>query len=88
MPSTIKNKPFIFDNKLLSLIFNFNKKMNYIKKIGIHNVLVLLLCLVIIVIAEYLFLTGHELHGIFLGLWAPTILGIIIFLKLIDNGSK
>lgn len=62
--------------------------MNYLKKIGIHNVLALLLCLVIIVIAEYLFLSGHQLHGIFLGLWAPTIIGIMIFLKLIDNGSK
>jgi len=62
--------------------------MNYFKKIGIHNVLVLLLCIVIIVVAEYLFLSGHELHGLFLGLWAPTIIGIMIFIKLIDNESK
>ncbi|WP_290700033.1 hypothetical protein [Lacinutrix sp.] len=62
--------------------------MNYIKKIGIHNALVLFLCIIIIVIAEYLFLTGHQLHGIFLGLWAPTIIGILIFFKLVDNGPK
>jgi len=62
--------------------------MNYFKKIGIHNVLVFLLCIVIIVVAEYLFLSGHELHGLFLGLWAPTIIGIMIFIKLIDNESK
>ncbi len=62
--------------------------MDYIKKIGLHNALILLLCLCIIIFAEYLFLTGNELHGIFLGLWAPTIIGVMIFFKLIDNGSK
>ncbi|RLJ68645.1 hypothetical protein CLV86_0031 [Lacinutrix venerupis] len=62
--------------------------MNYFKRIGIHNILMLILCLIIILVAEYLFLTGNEIHGIFLGLWVPTILGLMIFLKLIDNGSK
>ncbi|APY00523.1 hypothetical protein BWR22_09395 [Lacinutrix venerupis] len=62
--------------------------MNYFKRIGLHNILMLILCLIIILVAEYLFLTGNEIHGIFLGLWVPTILGLMIFLKLIDNGSK
>ena len=62
--------------------------MNLIKKMKPANVLMLVLCLVIIVVAEYLFLTGHHLHGIFVGLWAPTLLGVMIYLKLIEHGSK
>lgn len=48
----------------------------------------LLLCAVIIIVAEYLFLSGDQLHGIFVGLWAPTLLGVMIYLKLVDDGSK
>ena len=62
--------------------------MNYFKKLGTANLLMLLLCAVIIIVAEYLFLTGDQLHGIFVGLWAPTLLGVMIYLKLIDHGSK
>lgn len=62
--------------------------MNYFKKIGTANVLMLILCAVIILIAEYLFLTGYQMHGLFVGLWAPTLLGVMIYLKLVDNGSK
>lgn len=50
--------------------------------------MMLLLCAVIIIVAEYLFLTGDQMHGLFIGLWAPTLLGVMIYLKLIDNGSK
>jgi hypothetical protein len=53
------------------------------KKIGTGNIFMLSICVLIILIAEYLFLTGDRLHGIFLGLWAPTILGVMIYLKLI-----
>ena len=60
--------------------------MNFIKKIGTANFFMLALCAVIILVAEYLFLNGNELHGIFIGLWAPTLLGIVIFLKQIKNG--
>ena len=52
--------------------------MNYFKKLGTANVLMLILCAVIILVAEYLFLTGDQLHGIFVGLWAPTLLGVMI----------
>jgi len=48
----------------------------------------LMLCLVIILVAEYLFVTGNETHGLFIGLWAPTLLGLMIYLKLISNGDK
>ncbi|MGC6285500.1 MAG: hypothetical protein ACON4X_07575 [Polaribacter sp.] len=59
-----------------------------IKKLGIANLLILILLLAIIIIAEWLFLTGHKLHGIFIGLWAPTLLGIVIYLKLIKNERR
>ena len=62
--------------------------MNVIKKLGIANTLMLSLCILIIIIAEYLFLTGNTLHGIFVGLWAPTLLGVMIYLKLIRHESK
>ncbi|AOW16010.1 hypothetical protein LPB03_00405 [Polaribacter vadi] len=58
------------------------------KNLGTANILMLLLCLLIIIIAEYLFLTGDKLHGIFIGLWAPTLLGVMIYLKLITNERK
>lgn len=62
--------------------------MNYIKKLGYGNFFMLMLCLVIILVAEYLFVTGNETHGLFIGLWAPTLLGLMIYLKLISNGDK
>ena len=62
--------------------------MNLIKKMKPANVFMLVLCLVIIIIAEYLFLKGDRLHGIFVGLWAPTLLGVMIYLKLIEHGNK
>lgn len=62
--------------------------MKFIKILGKANLLMLLLCLLIIIVAEYLFLTGDRLHGIFLGLWAPTLLGVLIYLKLIKNERR
>ena len=62
--------------------------MSFIKKLGTPSLLMLILCAIIIIIAEYLFLTGHELHGIFLGLWAPMVLGLVILFKIITNDSK
>jgi len=60
----------------------------YFKKLGTANLLMLLLCALIILVAEYLFLTGEEYHGIFVGLWAPTLLGVMIYLKIVTNDSK
>ena len=48
----------------------------------------LVICAIIIIVAEYLFLTGEQLHGIFIGLWAPMILGLMILFKLVNHGSK
>lgn len=62
--------------------------MNFFRRIGTANLLMLGLCIVIIVLAEYLFLSGDKLHGIFLGLWAPTLLGVMIFLKLIRRERR
>jgi hypothetical protein len=62
--------------------------MKFIQKLGLANALMLVLCALIILVAEYLFLSGDELHGIFIGLWAPMLLGLLIFFKLIQNGSK
>jgi hypothetical protein len=62
--------------------------MNFIKKIGLSNLLMLALCFMIIVIAEYMFLSGNKLHGIFIGLWAPTLLGVLIYLKLIEHERR
>lgn len=41
----------------------------------------LLLVFSIIVVAEYRFLQGKELEAIFIGIWGPTLLGLINFLK-------
>ena len=62
--------------------------MNFIKKIGWANLLMLVLCFIIIIIAEYLFLSGNTLHGIFIGLWAPTLLGVLIYLKIIEHERR
>ena len=62
--------------------------MNFIKKIGWSNLLMLALCFIIIIIAEYLFLSGNKLHVIFIGLWAPTLLGVLIYLKLIEHERR
>ena len=62
--------------------------MDYFKKLGTANLFMLILCAVIIIVAEYLFLSGDQMHGIFVGLWAPTLLGVMIYLKLVDHGSK
>ncbi|OIQ24070.1 hypothetical protein [Lacinutrix sp. MedPE-SW] len=62
--------------------------MSFLKKLGLANFLMLLLCLIILIFAEYLFLSGEKLSGIFLGLWVPTLLGLMIYLKLVANGDK
>ena len=48
----------------------------------------LVLCILIIIVAEYLFLSGDKLHGIFIGLWAPTLLGVMIYLKMISHERR
>lgn len=55
--------------------------IHFLKKIGWMNGLMLLVVFSIIAVAEYRFLNGYELEAIFIGLWAPTILGLMNFLK-------
>jgi len=62
--------------------------MNFFKKLGTAYLMMLVLCIIIIIVAEYLFLSGEELHGIFIGMWAPMLLGLLILFKLVDDGSK
>lgn len=62
--------------------------MNIFKKFGALNTFMFVLVAAIIIVAEYLFLTGDKLHGIFIGLWAPTLLGVMIYLKLTNNGGR
>jgi hypothetical protein len=62
--------------------------MKLIKNLQAADILMLALCLLIILVSEYLFLTGDKLHGIFIGLWAPTLLGVMIYLKLIKNERR
>ncbi|MFD0860712.1 hypothetical protein ACFQ1M_00720 [Sungkyunkwania multivorans] len=54
---------------------------NFIQKIGIINAVMLLVVLSIIIVAEYVFIKIDKIDGIFIGLWAPTILGFMNFLK-------
>lgn len=62
--------------------------MKFLQKLGKANTTMLVLCAVIIIVAEYLFLSGEELHGIFIGLWAPMLLGLLILFKMVNDGSK
>ncbi|WP_224489923.1 hypothetical protein [Robertkochia flava] len=52
-----------------------------IKRYGIWNIVMILVVLVTIIVAETIFLMGHKLSGIFIGLWAPTILGFMNYFK-------
>jgi len=53
----------------------------FVKAIGLINVIMLLIVLAIIVVAEITFLSGQKLEAIFIGLWAPTVLGFMIYLN-------
>lgn len=53
----------------------------FIKRIGFWNVVMLVVVLITIVISETVFLMGHKLSGLFIGLWAPTILGFMNYFK-------
>ncbi len=53
----------------------------FISRIGIMNVIMLLVVLSIIVVSEYLFMSGKKLDAIFVAFWAPTILGFMNYLK-------
>jgi hypothetical protein len=53
----------------------------FVERLGWMNVVLLVLVLSIIVVSELRFLQGEKLEAIFIGLWAPTILGFMNYLK-------
>ncbi|MGB5170280.1 hypothetical protein [Eudoraea sp.] len=53
----------------------------FIQKLGVMNVIMLLVVLSIIIVSEVMFLSGNKLEGIFIAFWAPTILGFMNYLK-------
>jgi hypothetical protein len=55
---------------------------NFLKRLGWMNALMLLVVFSIIVVAETRYLQGHIQEAIFIGLWAPTILGLMNYLKI------
>ncbi len=54
---------------------------NFLERFGWMNIIMLLVVLSIIVVSEMRFLQGDKLEAIFIGLWAPTILGFMNYLK-------
>ena len=60
----------------------------FIRKIGIGYFLMIIIVLTIIIVAEYIFLYVSKMHGIFIGLWAPVVIGFMIFFKQLENGSR
>ncbi|MGA9237922.1 hypothetical protein [Robiginitalea sp.] len=53
----------------------------FVERVGWMNVVLLVVVLSIIVVSELRFLQGEKLEAIFIGLWAPTILGFMNYLK-------
>ena len=54
---------------------------NFIERVGAMNCIMLLVVFSIIVLSEYMFLSGKKLDAIFIAFWAPTILGFMNYLK-------
>lgn len=54
---------------------------NFIDRVGLANVIMLIVVFSIIVVSEVLFLSGKKLDAIFIAFWAPTILGFMNYLK-------
>jgi hypothetical protein len=54
----------------------------YLKSFGPGGIIGLAATLGIIVVSEYLFFSGQEVKAVFVGLWAPTLLGFLNYMKL------
>ena len=59
----------------------FKMFKRFVKRVGIMNVVMLLVVISIIVVSEVLFLSGKKMDAIFIAFWAPTILGFMNYLK-------
>lgn len=54
---------------------------DFVERVGVMNCIMLLVVLSIIIVSEYLFLSGEKMDAIFIAFWAPTILGFMNYLK-------
>ncbi len=54
---------------------------DFIERVGVMNVIMLLVVISIIIVSEYKFLAGDKLDAIFIAFWAPTILGFMNYFK-------
>ncbi len=54
---------------------------NFLNRLGWMNALMLVVVFSIIVVAETRYLQGHVQEAIFIGLWAPTLLGLMNYFK-------
>ena len=58
-------------------------KKNKMKKFSISEILILAVCVICIFVSEYIYLVqGNALKAIFIGLWPPTILGLVNFINI------
>jgi hypothetical protein len=57
--------------------------MKMLKKFSISEILILVVCVVCIFVSEYIYLVqGDPYKAIFIGLWPPTILGLLNFVNI------
>lgn len=54
----------------------------YIQSLGPIGIIGLATTMIIIIVAEVLFFSGNETKALFVGLWAPTLLGVLNYIKL------
>jgi hypothetical protein len=53
------------------------------KKFSISEILILVVCVTCIFVSEYIYLVqNNPLKAIFIGLWPPTILGLVNFVNI------
>ena len=53
------------------------------KKFSVSEMLILVLCIVCIFVSEYIYIfKDNILKAIFIGLWPPTILGLLNFINI------
>lgn len=53
------------------------------KRFSISEILILVVCVVCIFVSEYIYIVqGNALKAIFMGLWPPTILGLLNFINI------
>ena len=51
-------------------------------KFSISEILILLMCVICIFVSEYIYLShGDPLKAIFIGLWPPTIIGLMNYIN-------